>query len=72
MALRNRIGYPTTTELDGAGDGLCGTCKRKFPINQLETCCYCDKWCCRIHRSKSRVITEGWVCDICKKEQGAK
>lgn len=57
---------PNTTTLNENGEGLCGVCKRKFSSSSLESCCYCGKWCCSSHRSRSKKAVGGYVCSACK------
>lgn len=51
-----------TTTLDQNGYGLCGTCRKKFYIGQLDSCAYCDKWVCPAHKKKHGGLT---VCPKC-------
>ena len=52
----------STTQLDEHGYGLCGTCRKKFFISQLDTCDYCDKWICPTHKKKINGLP---VCPSC-------
>lgn len=51
-----------TTTLDEHGYGLCGICRKKFFVGQLDSCAYCDKWVCPVHKKKYKGLT---VCPKC-------
>ncbi|MBQ8763966.1 MAG: hypothetical protein IJZ07_07665 [Clostridia bacterium] len=51
-----------TTTLDQNGYGLCGTCRRKFYIRDLDVCAYCQKWVCNTHKKKLEGLP---VCPKC-------
>lgn len=52
----------STTRLDKNGYGLCGTCREKFFISDLDCCAYCDEWVCPEHKNRIKGHT---LCPSC-------
>ena len=57
-----------TYEVDEEFKALCCVCKRKFSALELESCCYCGRFVCKAHRTKSKRAPGGYVCRTCKNE----